>query len=107
MVYFDSKVTHCYSEAIPWKEIYGYERCNSSTTVTTCPARCWLDCHLCRLSPYRLWPTGWAWHEGQSEYLTMIIGIYATLGIFLLIASRDPFAHLSLIWFTIWSSLVH
>lgn len=55
----------------------------------------------------RIWPAGWAWHEGQSEYLTMIIGIYATLGIFLLIASRDPFAHRSLIWFTIWSSLVH
>lgn len=55
----------------------------------------------------RIWPAGWAWHDGQSEYLTMIIGIYATLGIFLLIASRDPFAHHSLIWFTIWSSLVH
>jgi hypothetical protein len=37
----------------------------------------------------------------------MIIGIYATLGIFLLIASKDPLQHLSLIWFTIWSSLVH
>jgi hypothetical protein len=29
----------------------------------------------------------------------MILGIYATLGVFLLIASRDPLAHLSLIWF--------
>ena len=55
----------------------------------------------------RIWPSGWAWHEGQSEYLTMIIGIYATLGIFLLIASRDPLQHRSLIWFTVWSSLVH
>ena len=55
----------------------------------------------------RLWPSGWAWHTGQSEYLAMIIGIYATLGIFLLIASRDPLQHRSLIWFTAWSSIVH
>jgi hypothetical protein len=54
-----------------------------------------------------LWPSGWAWHTGQSHYLTMIIGIYATLGIFLLIASRDPLQHRSLIWFTVWSSVVH
>ena len=26
---------------------------------------------------------------------------------FLLIASRDPLRHTSLIWFTVWSSLVH
>jgi hypothetical protein len=37
----------------------------------------------------------------------MIIGVYATLGVFLLIASRNPDAHKSLIWFTIWSSVVH
>lgn len=55
----------------------------------------------------RIWPSGWAWHIGQSEYLTMIIGIYATLGIFLLIASRDPLQHRSLIWFAVWSSIVH
>lgn len=55
-----------------------------------------------------LWPSGWAWHEGgRSEYLEMILGIYATLGVFLLIASRDPMAHKSLIWFTVWSSVVH
>lgn len=54
------------------------------------------------------WPSGWAWHtEGRSEYLEMILGIYATLGVFLLIASRDPLAHRSLIWFTVWSSIVH
>lgn len=40
-------------------------------------------------------------------YLTMIIGIYATLGIFLFAASKDPLQHRSLIWFTVWSSLVH
>jgi hypothetical protein len=54
-----------------------------------------------------IWPSGWAWHTDQSNYLTMIIGIYATLGIFLLLASRDPLQHRSLIWFTIWSSVVH
>jgi hypothetical protein len=37
----------------------------------------------------------------------MIIGIYATLGVFLLIASRNPEAHKSIIWFTVWSSVVH
>src|SRR5262249_38807528 len=37
----------------------------------------------------------------------MIIGVYATLGVFLLIAARNPYAHTSLIWFTVWSSVVH
>jgi len=54
-----------------------------------------------------IWPSGWAWHTGQSHYLQMILGIYVTLGVFLLIASRNPLANLSLIWFTVWSSAVH
>jgi Family of unknown function (DUF6632) len=54
-----------------------------------------------------VWPSGWAWHTGQSHYLPMIIGVYATLGVFLLIASRKPLENLSLIWFTVWSSIVH
>ncbi|MGH9701154.1 MAG: DUF6632 domain-containing protein [Candidatus Acidiferrales bacterium] len=55
-----------------------------------------------------LWPSGWAWHlTGTSVYLQMILGIYGTLGVFLLYAARNPLAHLSLIWFTVWSSLVH
>ena len=37
----------------------------------------------------------------------MIVGVYATLGIFLLKAARDPQANLSLIWFTAISSVVH
>lgn len=53
------------------------------------------------------WPSGWAWTPGQHEYEQMIVGIYATLGVFLIWASRDPEAHLSLIWFTVWSSGVH
>jgi len=55
----------------------------------------------------RLWPTGWAWEPEQPAYLQMILGIYATLGVFLLLAARDPIHHLSLIWFTVWSSIVH
>jgi hypothetical protein len=55
-----------------------------------------------------VWPSGWAWHHtGQSMYLQMILGIYATLGVFLLMASRDPLSNRSLIWFAIWSSVVH
>ena len=54
-----------------------------------------------------IWPSGWAWHAGQSDYLQMILGIYATLGVFLIVASRNPLANRSLIWFTVWSSLVH
>jgi hypothetical protein len=58
-----------------------------------------------------VWPSGWSWHAGHSQsmphYLQMILGVYATLGVFLLIASRNPLAHLSLIWFTVWSSVVH
>jgi hypothetical protein len=54
-----------------------------------------------------VWPSGWSWNPGQSEYLQMILGIYATLGVFLVIASRNPSAHRSLIWFTVWSSIVH
>ena len=55
-----------------------------------------------------LWPSGWAWGgHGHSHYSLMIVGIYATLGVFLLLAARDPLAHRSLIWFTVWSSVVH
>ena len=55
----------------------------------------------------RLWPSGWAWSPSQHEYELMMVGIYATLGVFLLIAARNPEAHTSLIWFTVWSSVVH
>jgi len=43
---------------------------------------------------------------GHSDYPMMIAGIYATLGVFLILAARDPTANLSLIWFTVWSSVV-
>lgn len=66
---------------------------------------------FCLVYPLAIyWPSGWAWHPGPpaiSEYFMMIVGIYATLGVFLILAARDPLAHRSLILFTIWSSLVH
>lgn len=54
-----------------------------------------------------LWPSGWVWHPENPAYLQMILGIYATLGVFLWRAAADPARHLSLIWFTVWSSFVH
>jgi len=54
-----------------------------------------------------LWPSGWRWQPNQPEYEQMILGVYATLGIFLLLAARNPSANRSLIAFTAWSSLVH
>ena len=55
----------------------------------------------------QIWPAGWGWLPRQPEYEQMIIGVYATLGVFLIRASKNPLEHLSLIWFTIWSSVVH
>ena len=54
-----------------------------------------------------IWPSGWSWTPPQPEYEQMIMGIYITLGIFLIRAAKDPMANASLIWFTIWSSIVH
>jgi hypothetical protein len=51
--------------------------------------------------------SGWRWQPNQPEYEQMILGVYATLGIFLLLAARNPFENRSLIAFTAWSSLVH
>jgi hypothetical protein len=54
-----------------------------------------------------IWPSGWSWSPAQPEYEQMIMGIYITLGVFLIRAAKNPRDHLSLIWFTIWSSIVH
>ena len=60
------------------------------------------------LGPLMLvWPAGWRWSPHHTHYEQMIVGIYFTLGIFLIRASRDPVRHLSLIWFAVWSSVVH
>jgi hypothetical protein len=66
---------------------------------------------FCLIYPLAIfWPSGWAWHAGapyESDYFMMIVGVYATLGLFLILASRNPAANRSLINFTIVSSLVH
>lgn len=57
-----------------------------------------------------VWPAGWAWHHGapyESNYFMMIVGLYVTLGLFLWNAARRPEVNLSLIWFTVASSVVH
>jgi len=43
----------------------------------------------------------------QEPAVAMMLSVYITLGIFLLLAARDPSANRSLIAFTAWSSLVH
>ena len=64
---------------------------------------------FCLVYPISLvWPSGWLWHGGHGQYyFQMICGIYAVLGIFLFTAARNPSRHLSLISFTIWSSVAH
>ena len=66
---------------------------------------------FCLVYPLAIfWPSGWAWHEGppaDSQYFMMIVGVYATLGVFLIWAASNPAAHRSLILFTIVSSVVH
>jgi hypothetical protein len=54
-----------------------------------------------------IWPSGWGWSPSQPEYEQMIMGVYITLGIFLIRAAKDPLRDSALIWFTIWSSIVH
>ena len=54
-----------------------------------------------------LWPSGFRWRPYHPYYEEMIVGIYVTLGVFLVRAAKDPLRHLSLIWFTVWSSVVH
>ena len=43
----------------------------------------------------------------QDPALAMMMSLYATLGVFLLLASRNPSAHRSLIAFAAWSSFTH
>ena len=55
-----------------------------------------------------IWPAGIVWHGGEGAYyFQMILGIYAVLGVFLIVAATRPAEHRSLIWFTVWSSVVH
>ena len=43
----------------------------------------------------------------HDQALRMMLSVYATLGIFLLFAARNPSGHRSLIAFTAWSSFAH
>src|SRR6516225_4396773 len=43
----------------------------------------------------------------QDPALAMMMSLYVTLGVFLLLASRNPSAHRSLIAFAGWSSFAH
>jgi hypothetical protein len=48
------------------------------------------------------------WHRSASDSGdTMMMAVYTTLGIFLLMAVRNPSAHRSLIAFAAWSSFAH
>jgi len=48
------------------------------------------------------------WHQDQSMYtFDMMLSLYVALGIFLLIAARNPLANRSLIAFTAWSCFSH
>jgi hypothetical protein len=66
---------------------------------------------FCLIYPLAMfWPSGWAWHEGSpasNDYFLMIVGVYATLGVFMILAAKRPEANTSLIWFVVWSSIVH
>ncbi len=47
------------------------------------------------------------WQRNESEFAPMMLSLYVTLGIFLLLATRNPSANRSLIAFTAWSSFAH
>jgi type II secretory pathway component PulM len=47
------------------------------------------------------------WQANQVDALPMMLSLYVTLGIFLLLAARNPSDNRSLIGFTAWSSFAH
>ena len=47
------------------------------------------------------------WSNPARAFEQMLASVYATLGVFLIIAAFNPPAHRSLIAFTAWSSVVH
>src|SRR5947208_8108622 len=47
------------------------------------------------------------WQQKQQDTEPMMLSVYVTLGIFLLLAARNPSANRSLIAFTSWSSIAH
>ena len=47
------------------------------------------------------------WLANKADALPMMLSLYFTLGIFLLLAVRNPSAHRSVIAFAAWSSFAH
>jgi hypothetical protein len=57
---------------------------------------------------YPLTKSSSLWQPNQSEDVEpMMLSVYVTLGVFLLVAARNPSANRSLIAFTAWSSFAH
>ncbi len=56
---------------------------------------------------YPLMTSLWQANASVSEGDKMMLSIYVTLGVFVLLAARNPSANRSLIAFTAWSSLAH
>jgi hypothetical protein len=48
-----------------------------------------------------------AWQTNNEDSTPMTLSLYVTLGIFVLLAARDPSAHGCLIAFGAWSSFAH
>ncbi len=47
------------------------------------------------------------WQANKEDALPMMLSLYTTLGIFLLVAARNPSANRSVIAFAAWSSFAH
>jgi hypothetical protein len=47
------------------------------------------------------------WEANKEDALPMMLSLYITLGIFLLLAARNPSANRSVIAFAAWSSFAH
>ena len=54
-----------------------------------------------------LWPAGFGWSPPHPAFERMMAEIYATLGVFLILAARSPQRYLPIIDFTVASSVVH
>ena len=48
-----------------------------------------------------------AWQANNEDAAPMMLSLYVTLGVFVLLAARNPSANRSLIAFTAWSSFAH
>lgn len=59
------------------------------------------------LMVYPLATTLWPKWQANHEFEQMMVSLYITLGVFLLLAIRNPAAHRSLIAYTAWSSFAH